>query len=408
MRTASAARIVVAGTALTAWAISPVGAQKATRIPLREGLRIVTALNLPDQGDSESIKTLIRTTDTEVQFKYSWEAVVTKDEGNPLAALLGRGNQPKQTSAPGKEASHVNVTRTVARQDLKSSHEYRQHFGNSAPERYPGSTAVGLSASVLNELKTKGQSQLSVDAGGIIGAVGNMMSGLLGANSTKELDKSTRLAGMLKRIEAAPVPFKVLVNDQSVELPAIHASGQLGEEDAEFWILDDPENPLSLKWTIGEEKLQVIKLSFPADVTAPAAPGTAAAGRIERELEEDGRSAVYGIYFDFASDRIKEESEPVLKEIAAVMTKYPAWTLTVEGHTDNVGTTADNQDLSLRRAAAVRKALGDTYSIPANRLVPAGFGESRPKDTNDTLEGRARNRRVELARIAKKQAERLP
>jgi len=407
MRASSAARIVVAGAALSAWAISPVGAQKATRIPLREGLRIVTALNLPDQGDSESIKTLIRTTDTEVQFKYSWEAVATKDEGNPLAVLFGRGNQPKQTSAPGKEASHVSVTRTVARQDLKSSHEYRQHFGNGAPERYPGSTAVGLSASVLNELKSKGQTQLSVDAGGIIGAVGNMVSGLLGSSSTKELDKSTKLAGTLTRVEAAPVPFKVLVNDQPVELPALHARGQLGEEDAEFWILDDPENPLSLKWTIGEEKLQVIKLSFPADATTAAGPGTgggapAAAGRIERELEEDGRSAVYGIYFDFASDRIKEESEPVLKEIAAVMTKYPAWTLAVEGHTDNVGTTADNQDLSLRRAAAVRKALGDTYHIPANRLVPAGFGESRPKDTNDTLEGRARNRRVELARIAKK------
>jgi OOP family OmpA-OmpF porin len=409
MRTTSAARIVVLGAAIAACAVVVAGAKPAPRIPLREGLTIVTALNMPGLGDSESIKTFVRTTDADVQFKYSWEAAASKSDDNPVAALLRGGSQPTQTNANGKAVSHVSVTRTVARQDLKTSHEYRQHFSNGAPERYPGSTAVGLSASVLNELKTKGEAGLSVDPGGIVGAIGNMMSGLLGRGSTKELEETTRLAGTLKRVEAGPVAFKVLVNDQPVDLPAIHARGQLGEEDADFWILDDPENPLSLKWAIGEEKLQVIKLTFPADAATTAAAGggatapaaSPAGGRIERDLEEGGRSVVYGIYFDFASDRIKEESEPVLKEIAAVMTKDPAWTLAVEGHTDSIGTTADNQDLSLRRAAAVRKALGDRYRVAPNRLVPAGFGESRPKATNDTLEGRAQNRRVELARVTK-------
>ena len=80
------------------------------------------------------------------------------------------------------------------------------------------------------------------------------------------------------------------------------------------------------------------------------------------------------------------------------MTKNATWILSVEGHTDNIGGTASNQDLSVRRASAVRKALVDRYHITPARLSPSGYGESRPKETNDTLEGRARNRRVELAK----------
>ena len=110
-----------------------------------------------------------------------------------------------------------------------------------------------------------------------------------------------------------------------------------------------------------------------------------------------GRAVVYGIYFDFASDRIKEESEPVLAEIAQVMTKYPTWTLRVEGHTDDIGSAPANLDLSRRRAAAVKQALVERR-IAAARLVPGGFGSSRPQDTNKTIEGRARNRRVELVK----------
>ena len=108
---------------------------------------------------------------------------------------------------------------------------------------------------------------------------------------------------------------------------------------------------------------------------------------------------MYGIYFDFASDTIRPESEPVLKEIADALAKNPAWKLRVEGHTDNVGGQAYNTELSNRRAAAVKQALAERYHVSADRLTTAGFGASRPKEPNDTLEGRARNRRVELVRF---------
>jgi outer membrane protein OmpA-like peptidoglycan-associated protein len=115
-------------------------------------------------------------------------------------------------------------------------------------------------------------------------------------------------------------------------------------------------------------------------------------------LQRNEPVEIYGIYFDFASDKIKPESEPVLQEIAQVMQRNPTWKLRVEGHTDNIGGDAYNMDLSQRRAAAVKEALVTRYRIVAERLDPAGFGATRPKESNDTLQGRARNRRVELAR----------
>ena len=74
------------------------------------------------------------------------------------------------------------------------------------------------------------------------------------------------------------------------------------------------------------------------------------------------------------------------------------WKLGIGGHTDSIASDAYNLDLSTRRAAAVKAALTTSYAVDPQRLTTAGYGESRPKDRNDTLEGRARNRRVELVR----------
>ena len=93
------------------------------------------------------------------------------------------------------------------------------------------------------------------------------------------------------------------------------------------------------------------------------------------------------------SERILEPSK-----LPTRLGKNPAWKLSVEGHTDNVGGDAYNLDLSNRRAAAVKQALVERLQVAADRLTTTGFGASRPRETNDTLEGRARNRRVELVR----------
>jgi outer membrane protein OmpA-like peptidoglycan-associated protein len=119
---------------------------------------------------------------------------------------------------------------------------------------------------------------------------------------------------------------------------------------------------------------------------------------IAAELAKSGRVDVYGIYFDNASATLKPESGPVLKEISDALGKNPTWKLSVEGHTDNVGDNASNMKLSQSRAASVKEALVKRFGIAADRLATAGFGASRPKESNGTLKGRARNRRVELVR----------
>jgi outer membrane protein OmpA-like peptidoglycan-associated protein len=359
---------------------------------------------------------------------------------NPLAALFGGGTPQQPKTAEGGKTRQIHTTRVIARGDLETATEYRLVFSEQAPESFPGSTAVGVSRRVLTDLKTRGESPLSVPPGGLSGGLAGLVGALLG-DAAKDLDLHTMMSGTLKRVEPQPVPFTVLLNDAPVTLPAVHARGTLGDEEAEFWILDDPDNPLALKWTIGDDALQVIRLSYPIETTtgpeggapsgagagsgelqgagagavgggggAGSAAGTgvgsggaggAAAGtakRIEADLAETGRSVVYGIYFDFASDRIKDESEPVLAEIAQVLRQNPDWKLNVEGHTDAIASDAYNLDLSQRRAAAVKAALTVRYQIAAGRLSTAGFGESSPKDRNDTLEGRARNRRVELVK----------
>ena len=115
-------------------------------------------------------------------------------------------------------------------------------------------------------------------------------------------------------------------------------------------------------------------------------------------IAEKGRVATQGIYFDTGSDRIRPESSPTLKDIAAMLTEHADLKLVIEGHTDNVGAAAANQALSEKRAAAVRRALIETYGVAADRLTTKGFGATKPVAPNTTIEGRQNNRRVELVK----------
>ena len=83
------------------------------------------------------------------------------------------------------------------------------------------------------------------------------------------------------------------------------------------------------------------------------------------------------------------------------MKAAPQRRISIEGHTDDIGSDSYNDDLSARRAAAVKDALVRDFAIAAARLATIGYGERRPMETNATLAGRARNRRVELACAAK-------
>lgn len=120
------------------------------------------------------------------------------------------------------------------------------------------------------------------------------------------------------------------------------------------------------------------------------------ADAIGKGLDNEGHIAIYGIYFDSGSDKLRQESDEALGEIAKLMKARPDLRLLVVGHTDNQGKLDFNMDLSRRRAAAVVKALTEQHSIDGSRLTPAGVGFLAPVASNHGDTGRALNRRVEL------------
>jgi hypothetical protein len=119
---------------------------------------------------------------------------------------------------------------------------------------------------------------------------------------------------------------------------------------------------------------------------------------MEQALQTKQQFDLYGLHFDSNKATIQPESKQLLDEIATALKNFPDWRLRIVGHTDASGEAEHNLHLSLERALAIEAALVER-GIDAQRLVPAGLGESRPITSNATPEGRALNRRVELNRI---------
>ena len=115
-------------------------------------------------------------------------------------------------------------------------------------------------------------------------------------------------------------------------------------------------------------------------------------------IQTDGHVAVYGIDFDTGKADLKPGAAPVIAEIVKLLKGDPTLKLHVVGHTDTVGAFDGNIALSRRRAESVVKELTTKQGIAAARLRPDGVGPLVPLSTNDTDEGRAKNRRVDLVK----------
>jgi OmpA-OmpF porin, OOP family len=116
-------------------------------------------------------------------------------------------------------------------------------------------------------------------------------------------------------------------------------------------------------------------------------------------LSTKGRAATQGILFDVGSGHIRGESTPTLAEIGDMLKTHATLKLTIEGHTDNVGSASANQTLSEKRAAAVKQYLVSKYGIAATRLRSVGYGATKPVGPNTSAEGRQNNRRMELVKL---------
>lgn len=122
------------------------------------------------------------------------------------------------------------------------------------------------------------------------------------------------------------------------------------------------------------------------------------ASSMANSIRESGKVAVYGIYFDSGKSVLKPESQPTLQEISKLLSAEPNLKLYVVGHTDNTGIYDNNMKLSIDRATAVVNSLVSQFSVNAARLKACGDGPTAPVASNDTEEGKALNRRVELVK----------
>lgn len=359
-------------------------------IALVPGLTIVTAIE-DRLGDYESIKRVLAVDDKSVLIRYSAQ--------QPVDVMGG------ERDAPTFKTTVVN--RRVLRRDLERSAIYLQQFAEHVPETVPGATAIGTSRDVLRAVQRGQEVELTV-----------FQTLLPGNGPANPLDRQPgeidyRLSGSLR--QQPPTRVRVIVNGQPMDLPAVHAKAEMLYEEQDFQFLDDEDNPLTLRFDIGQSRLRVIRIDSPVAVELPpggagaqkgSAPGGAGTGQptapgaagVEKALATEGRMDTYGIYFDFNSAVLRPESDLALQAIADALKKNPSWTLRLVGHTDGIGGDAFNQDLSRRRAAAAREALVSRYGIAPARLGSDGRGATQPKAPNTTLEGRALNRRVELVR----------
>lgn len=273
----------------------------------------------------------------------------------------------------GDDHKPLVTTRRTCWSDFMDSHLYMTGSAKTYPETLVGSLKFNLSLASFAALKGRGQFNhrfIAMEA---------------------DLPGFSRFDVEGTMISDGPSTYKLIVNDKAIEVPTIEANyvNHKTNDIIRIKVLDEPRFPIVLDYYSPSMRsffISYTKVSFPT------------ANEVEKHLATDRHTDVYGIYFNFASDELRSESEPVLHEIADAMQAHPDWKLVINGHTDNIGGDALNLDLSRRRAAAVRKELVGGYKVDGSRLTINGFGASQPKESNDSERGRALNRRVELVR----------
>ena len=307
------------------------------------------------QGDYEMVVTITNVSDDGITHEAMFEGV-------DAAGVQRRGT----------------VRRLVSAVDLANAPVQILGFHVDDPPRVTGATALGPSLGITRALVEKGTAPYGF----------RLWAG-------REV-----VSGTLRRSASSPVKFPVLLNGKRVELDGVVATGQMALGNAkrpfETVILDHPRYPISLRIAYGprdggfpfkpEFVREVVRIDFPTQ------PSIA--------LDDNCRIELRGLYFDFNQATLQPQSGRTLKEMGDALRRAQR-RVVIEGHTDNIGSDRYNDDLSARRAATVKSALVRDYGVDERWLSTVGHGERRPIESNDTLSGRARNRRVELVCAAK-------
>jgi outer membrane protein OmpA-like peptidoglycan-associated protein len=368
------------GLALFSLAAPPAALTQAHPIPLPlpEGSVVVKTLAFTG-GDRESFLSVEEVTDR--GSRYSWQFQEVHATGDTIKERYGFFE---------------------ATADVLAATRLLDVHAKQGPEEHPGYTMMAISRATYRRLLASRSDTFQVMTAESPGGTTPLAAGWVGGGGKVY----TRYRGTLSLAASSPTSFPLLVGGRRVEVPALHLRATLTARGRrwtpELWVLADSTYPLVLKW-IGasdapENVLQTVRVDPPASHGGTGAASGQGSAMLEGVLGSACRVELPGIYFAFNSAQLEPASDPAIAALAEVLARHADWTGTIEGHTDSVGTDAANLTLSARRAAAVRARLVTVHGVNPLRLDTKGYGRSRPRETNATIEGRARNRRVELVR----------
>jgi outer membrane protein OmpA-like peptidoglycan-associated protein len=269
----------------------------------------------------------------------------------------------------------VAVRRELLVTDRQVASSYVLGYEAGMPTLIPGTTSLGISARVLSDLRSDGRARLT-------------------------LVYSPQLATIecnLTRVSGS-VMMRLIVEDRIVKIQSLHAQAQCGEgartASGDFYFADDLNQPLLIESVLNfswEKRPRTERITRVID-------GLGLHPDMEQSLKTIGKYDAYGLRFDFDSAVLRPESVRLVKEIAQMLSANADWRIQIVGHTDSTGGPEYNIGLSDKRADAVRLALVE-HGVEAGRLRSEGRGETQSKADNDTLAGRAINRRVEFRRL---------
>ncbi|MGH8075667.1 MAG: OmpA family protein [Lysobacter sp.] len=208
----------------------------------------------------------------------------------------------------------------------------------------------------------------------------------------RNLDHQVKQAGGVKVTDSEPP--QEIIDTWDEEQPYSEGRGDIYNGKVNTWLVRRSDRNIWLHFTgdTASGSWMVIE-SAPFEATSALLP----ASELKQQLDSAGKVA---LQVNFATDKaeILPDSRPQIEQVATLLKDNPALKLSVNGHTDNTGDAAHNQQLSEARAAAVVAAL-TASGIEGSRLQAKGFGQAEPVADNATEDGKARNRRVELVQL---------
>jgi len=264
--------------------------------------------------------------------------------------------------------------RDILVRDRQSARTYVLGYSARMPTVIPGSTSLGISSAVLQELRSNGRAPLT----------------LIYSENLDRIDCNLTTTAVDTRVP-------LIVEDRIFDVPTVQARVNCASGNrtgtGQFIVANDVNNPVLIESTLNFSREQRPRTNRVTRVVA----GLGLQAEMRHALETLGTYDVYGLLFDFDSAQLRPETAQLVREIATMLQQNPNWTILIAGHTDSIGGAEYNMRLSERRAESVKQAL-ISNGVAASRLQSVGHGMSKPKADNSTLAGRAINRRVEFRR----------